>query len=166
VRRSTRYLAPVLWGLALCAGGLSAAAWRDVVPRRAPHPRPALPASPPVPAASPGDSLRAAAAAIVAADPFRLDRRPAAIPYRAELGTVPDQPPPSKPPKPALAVAGIIGGPPWAALLEGVPGRDGTVLVHAGAVVEGLRVRSVTADHVIITGIDTTWSLTLKRPWP
>ncbi|MBX6330548.1 MAG: hypothetical protein IRY91_01740, partial [Gemmatimonadaceae bacterium] len=85
--------------------------------------------------------------------------------YRVELEGVAPPPPPPAPPKPALALAGLVGGPPWAALLDGVPGRDGTVLVHVGDTLGPLRVRSVSAAGVTISGMDTTWHLTLKRPW-
>jgi len=113
----------------------------------------------------PPDTVAAAAKAIAAGDPFRLDHRPSTVAYRAELEGVAPPPPPPVPPKPALALAGLVGGPPWAALLDGVPGRDGSVLVHAGETLGALHVRGVSAAGVTISGMDTTWHLTLKRPW-
>lgn len=110
------------------------------------------------------DVLRAAGEALVARDPFRLERRPSAVPYSPALESAP--PPPPRPPHPALVIAGIVGGPPWEALLDGVPGRQGTVLVRRGDTLGGLRVRSVTKDTVRITGMDTTWVLTVRRAWP
>lgn len=112
------------------------------------------------------DSLRAAARRVAATDPFRLARTPPTVVYAPTLENAPAAPPPSKPPRPPLAVAGIIGGPPWAALLDGVPGRSGSVVVHAGDTLGGLRVRTVRRTGVIVSAPDTTWQLTLKRPWP
>jgi hypothetical protein len=51
------------------------------------------------------------------------------------------------------------------ALLDGVPGKSGSVLVHAGDTLAGLRVRSLGPNGITITGFDTTWKLTLKKPW-
>jgi hypothetical protein len=109
--------------------------------------------------------LDSAAKAIARSDPFRLERRPSSVAYGSEQEGVPVAPAPPKPPKPSLALAGIVGGPPWAALIDGVPGRSGSVVVHAGDTLAGLRVRSLGPNGITITGLDTTWKLTLKRPW-
>jgi hypothetical protein len=112
------------------------------------------------------DSLEKMAAHIAAHDPFRLDHHPASVPYRPGLdGVAAVAPLPPKPTKPHLAVAGILGGPPWTALLDSVPGRDGSVLVRKGDTLGGLRIRSVGRDTVIVQGIDTLWNLVIKRPW-
>ena len=112
------------------------------------------------------ESLRAVSQGIVAHDPFRLDRHPSPVPYRPELdGVIAATPPPPKPPKPRLALAGILGGPPWTALLDSVPGREGSVLVRRGDTLGGLRIRSVGRDTVIVEGADTVWKLGVKRPW-
>lgn len=116
---------------------------------------------------APVDSVRAAAARVVEHDPFRLDHHPATVHYRPEQegGAQQSPPPPPKPPKPHLALSGIVGGPPWSAILDSVPGRDGGVLVRKGDTLGGLRVRSVGRDTVIVQGADTVWKLTVKRPW-
>ena len=67
------------------------------------------------------------------------------------------------PPKPRLVLRGIIGGPPWNAVLQGVPGRDGDVLVRSGDSVGGLKVRSISALGATIRGLDTAWNLKLSR---
>ncbi len=116
------------------------------------------------PTLTPPGSLREAASALVAKDPFRFDRHPASVPFRTDLqGAAP--PPPPKPPRPALALSGIVGGPPWEALVDGIPGRDGAVLVRKGDVIGELRVRSVGPDSVVIQGADTTWRLGVRKPW-
>lgn len=111
----------------------------------------------------PTDSLNVLADRIVEADIFRLTRRPSPVAF----GTAGEggPPPTPTPPKPPLALAGVVGGPPWIGLLDGVPGRDQSVLVHAGDTVGGLRVRTVTRNRVVIAGFDTTWQLTVREPW-
>jgi hypothetical protein len=68
--------------------------------------------------------------------------------------------------KPSLSLSGIVGGPPWVALLDGVPGRDGSMVLHAGDSIGGLKARAITSTTATISGFDTTWKLTVKRPWP
>lgn len=98
-------------------------------------------------------------------DPFRLERHPSPIPYKAELEGVAPPAAPPKPPKPVLVLSGILGGPPWEALIEGIPGHEGSTVVREGQVISGFTVRSVRRDSVIIRSADTTWRLGLKRSW-
>lgn len=108
--------------------------------------------------------MRDASSAIVAKDLFRFDRHAASVPFRTELqGVV--APPPPKPPPPALALSGIVGGPPWEALVDGIPGKDGAVLVRKGDVFGELKVHSIGRDSMVIQGADTTWRLGVKKPW-
>jgi hypothetical protein len=58
---------------------------------------------------------------------------------------------------------GLVGGPPWNAILDGVPGHDGGFVVRAGDSVAGLKIRSVRRDGATIRGMDTTWILRLGR---
>ena len=110
------------------------------------------------------DSIARAAAYIVANNPFRLSRQPSTVAYSPALeGLAP--PPTLRPPRPELVLRGIIGGPPWSAILEGIPGRDGSVMARRGDSLGTLIVRAVGRDTVIIKGADTTWRLTVKRPW-
>ncbi len=93
-------------------------------------------------------------------NPFRLDRRPAALPF----GSIPPEvvaevPAAARPP----TVSGIVG-PPWRAALEGVPGRDGAVLVMAGDTLNGWRVREVRRDSIVIEMSETTWRLAVRTP--
>ena len=109
------------------------------------------------------ESLNTLADRIVGADVFRLLRRPSPVAFRASGdGDPPSAPTPVKPP---LALSGVIGGPPWTGLLDGVPGHDQSVLVHAGDTLAKLLVRSVTRNRVEIVGLDTTWQLTVRNPW-
>jgi hypothetical protein len=154
--------------LTLWASALSLSVFAGVRARSAAASRPEgdslslVTAPPAVPREQP-QVLLAASEILVARDPFRLERRPSGAPYSPTLETAP--PPPPRAPRPALAITGIVGGPPWEALLEGVPGRQGSVLVRLGDTLGGLRIRSVTKDSVTITGMDTTWVLAVRRAW-
>jgi hypothetical protein len=109
------------------------------------------------------DALVSASETFVARDPFRLERKPSGVAYSLALEGAPSPAP--RPPRPVIVVVGILGGPPWEALLEGVPGRPGSTLVRRGDTLSGLRVRSITKDTVRITDMDTTWVLTVRRAW-
>jgi hypothetical protein len=114
------------------------------------------------PEVSPND-LSGALDLVVARDPFRMLRHPSPIAFGAEaLPQTQPTPPRQLPP---LTLAGIVGGPPWRAVLEGVPGRDAPVVVQRGDSVAGVRVRMVERDYVIVAGMDTVWRLALKRTW-
>jgi hypothetical protein len=63
-----------------------------------------------------------------------------------------------------LVLAGVIG-PPWQALIEGIPGHPGAVVLRQGQRIEDMRVISITRDRAVVQGADTTWRLTLKRNW-
>ena len=107
-----------------------------------------------------GDSLRQ----VIERDPFRSSRRPA----KTRFDPSPLNPAPVVQPviaKPVLAVTGISIGRDTAAILEGLPGADMSTVVHSGQVVGGLRVRQITSDAVIISGLDTSWTLRIRRPW-
>lgn len=109
----------------------------------------------------------ALANSIVERDPFRPDRRQAPLPYsRLADGMPAPPPPPPAPPKPVLVLRGTIGGPRWEALLEGIPGRQGSALVRQGDTLASLKVRRVSRDTVVLSGMDTNWTLTMKRTWP
>jgi hypothetical protein len=106
------------------------------------------------------DSL---ATIVVARDAFRVSRTPAAIAYDALRVQQPDQP---LPPKPVLVLTGIA----WdrtspSAILEGVPGVDGPRVVRAGESLNGLLIRTIARDRVIVSGMDTTWTLRVREPW-
>jgi hypothetical protein len=159
-----RRIREALWMLTAIAAALTVAGWRyaarDVDARRIPSLRGVTQAR-----RVNADSLHAAASSVAAHDPFRVDHQPSSVAYRPELEGVAPPPPVPKPPKPKLMLAGIIGGPPWEALLDSVPGRDGSVLVRKGDTLGGLRVRSIGRDTVIVQGVDTTWRLIVRQPW-
>jgi hypothetical protein len=62
-----------------------------------------------------------------------------------------------------LTVRGIIGGPPWAAIIDGVPGKPPGTVVHVGDVFAAVRIRSIRARAVVVTTKDSTLTLTLAQ---
>jgi hypothetical protein len=117
-----------------------------------------------VPAIPPTDAqiLAAHASRTVSGDPFRLERRPASVAFGAAPAS--PTPPSSSGPRPPLVVSGIVG-PPWRAVLEGMPGREGSTVVVEGESFGELRIRSIRGDTVVVAGRDTTWRLVVRRPW-
>jgi hypothetical protein len=107
----------------------------------------------------PTDSL---AALLVTRDPFRLSRQPAAVAY--DPLRLAQQA--ASPPKPPLVLVGLVVGNSPAAIIDGLPGVDGARVVRAGEIVGPLRVRRIERDRVVVTGMDTVWTLMLRRPWP
>ncbi len=103
------------------------------------------------------DSLDDAAATIVANDPFRLSNTPPTVRFLGAVSVAP----PNATPRPALVLRAIVGGPPWSALVEGLPGQSGGVVVLAGNTFEKLRIRSIARDTVVVQAPDTTWKLTM-----
>lgn len=141
--------------------GLGALVWASLVPigSALPPPSTVVPILPARVAAYPADSLVGVA---IARDVFRAGRRPAAIAYEpARALASPEGPVP----RPVLALVGMIGGPTPTAVIEGVPGFDGARVLLTGDIVAGLRVRTIGADSVVISGRDTVWVLRMREPW-
>lgn len=102
--------------------------------------------------------------AFVARDPFRIGRRPASVAYNPVRDAQPVAP---APPKPALALTGVVwdarGDP--SAVLEGLPGIAGPRVVREGDRLGSLEVRRIGRDRVLVVGMDTTWTLVVREPW-
>lgn len=103
------------------------------------------------------------AGSIVAGNVFRVGRGPALVAF--SLQTLDAKPVAAGPVhRPALFVRGIVG-PPWQALVEGMPGRNVAVVVKSGDQFGDLRIQSIRRDTVVVRGADTTWRLTVARTW-
>lgn len=102
--------------------------------------------------------------ALVGSDLFRLTRRPAAVVYDVSVLAQTVGPPP---PRPALALVGIVldNAREATALIEGLPGLEGPRPVLQGETIGALRVKAIKRDRVVITGLDTTWTLRVREPW-
>ncbi len=108
--------------------------------------------------------LAQAADSVIANDGFRLERRPSRVAFGTTLHSMPStSAPPPVSLRPHVTVGGIIGGPPWRAVLNGVPNHDGGTVVAPGDTLGGLLVRSIRRDTVVVRGQDTTWTLTVEH---
>ena len=152
-----------LWVATLAALSLAAAGWRGAG-AHAESPPSATTAAAPIHGWPGVDTLRRAARLTTDRNPFRVDRRPATVAFDAQLEGEPAPPPPPVP-RPPIVLVGILGGPPWQAVLDGIPGRGGSVVARAGESFGDLHVRAVRRDTVIVQGADTTWRLTIRRAW-
>jgi hypothetical protein len=103
------------------------------------------------------DSLAAAADEVVSGDLFESDRVPSEL---APITTVPPSPAPVRQYS-RLVLRGVVGGPPWDVIVDGVPGRASGTVVREGETVSGLSFRVLTRDSVRVRTADTTWTLVL-----
>ncbi len=142
-----------------CAGAVPAGL---VVAR--PWPAPDLPPPPsaPVVASTPAGAIDSLDHWIVARDPFRVTRSAASVAFDPDPAPAAVEP---APPKPTLAVTGIVWGPEPSAVVEGLPGQEGSRLVRVGERIGALRIRRIAPRQVTITGMDTTWVLEVRTPW-
>lgn len=101
-------------------------------------------------------------AAVVSRDPFRIGRLPAITAYDPVRLAQPVAPPP---PRPVLTLLGVVHGADASAVVEGLPGVEGSRAVRVGDVVGGLRVKQITSNRVMVVGMDTTWVLEVREPW-
>lgn len=154
----------LLWAAAFMIAVWSGSAW-FIGATAPPGAGKNLPAAPTLQEPYPADLLKADKATLIETDPFRLERRPADVAYVPGGEHEPPAPAIPAPSRPLLTLTGTISGPPWAALIEGVPGREGSVLVREGEIVGELRITKVTRDSTVIVGSDTTWNLKLRRAW-
>lgn len=112
-----------------------------------------------------GDSVLADAEDYtVSNDPFRLSNSPPSVRYDpAADGIAPGYAAPAiPPPRPVLVLKAIVGGPPWQAVIDGIPGQPAGTVARAGARFDRIVVRAVTRDSVIVQGADTSWVLSFR----
>lgn len=116
-------------------------------------------AAPPAPASLDSMTRVATAAAV-----FRERRSLASVafdPSQPQGEQAP--PPPPGPPKPAPQLVGIAWGGTPVALLDGIPGHDGSRAMQRGDTAGGLKLRRITPHEVTMTGYDTTWTLRIRE---
>jgi hypothetical protein len=121
-----------------------------------------------LPATSPLASLSVSAEAVeraIGRPAFRADRRAPVGRYDPEREPAPETPAEPPAPKPALAISGIVWGDVPAAVVEGLPGAERSVVLRVGDAAAGLRVVRIQGDRVLIRGMDTTWHLTVREAW-
>jgi hypothetical protein len=111
---------------------------------------------------APTDSvLDDATDATITNDPFRLANEPSSVRYEpAAQGGAPMSATPVV--RPTLVLKAIIGGPPWQAVIDGIPGQPAGAVASSGTRFDKLVVRSVSRDSVVVQGPDTAWTLSFK----
>ena len=157
------------WVLAIVAIAATIAAWSTAIPMVEPvGPTASRGESTAFSIAPAGDTNRLSHSAknLRDHDPFRFERKPTGFRFNPS-GPINQQvaPPAPAPPRPALRLVGIIGGPPWTTVVEGVPGRESGVLLRSGEEVGGIRLTTVGGDSAVFAGFDTTWVLRARAPW-
>jgi hypothetical protein len=100
----------------------------------------------------------------ISGDPFRISNTPPTTAFSVARQVPASQPGLPPAPRPSLVLKAIVGGPPWQAVIEGIPGQSGATVVTTGSRHERLIVRSVGRDTVVVVAPDTTWKLTFQRP--
>jgi hypothetical protein len=105
------------------------------------------------------DSL---AALIVSRDPFRISRQPATVPFDPDGAARGGAPPVQPPQRPAFVLAGVVLGEEPAALVDGLPGVEGTRVMRVGERVGDYVLRAVSAERAVLAGPDTVWTLRVR----
>jgi hypothetical protein len=154
-------VAPVLCTLSLGAALIAWMRWSavDVAGARG---RDGVPPLRALVAAITDDALAGVEEAIVTNDPFRLSNSPSAVRYDPAEGVTPSGVAMSPQPRPTLVLKAIVGGPPWQAIIDGIPGQPSGTLAQTGSKFDRLTVRSITRDSVIVVGTDTAWVLSFR----
>jgi hypothetical protein len=152
---------------ALIAAGLTAAGltrWRSALPAPR-YERTHIDAATLTVADSLDAMLAHAVDVTVTNDPFRLANVPASVRYNPNSDNVANASAANVAPplRPTMTLKAIVGGPPWQAIVDGIPGQPQGTLVRAGNTFDRLTARAVTRDSVVIQGPDTTWVLSFRR---
>ncbi len=113
--------------------------------------------------AEPDSGARAMLLALVRRAPFRASGQQPDVRYDPQRLGAPPLPEQSSPPKPELVLVGLVLDGEPRALIQGVPGAAGALLLGVSDTAGGLRVRRIGSDRVRVTGHDTTWTLELRR---
>lgn len=143
--------------------GTAAVSWAVVAPAAEGDATPVAVSAAPAPSAPrryPADSLAAVAAG---RNVFRVTRAPSPVAYDPAPQVQPVAV--AAPPKPVLSLVGIVAGAEPAAVIEGLPGVDGSRVLRVGDRVAGIRLVAIAAGEVRLVGMDTTWVLTVREPW-
>lgn len=112
------------------------------------------------PALLDGDSLMAAAESAIDNDLFQPQR---ARPQAEDAISMPAIAVAPRAPAPRLTLRGVIGGPPWDVIIDGIPGRPAGTVMRDGETISGFSVRVAARDTVRVRGADTTWILVLQQ---
>ncbi len=158
----TKVIVSALIGTSVCASGAAWLRWQQLGTAGIPD-RIAVARLRGLAAPIPADSLADAEDAIVTNDPFRLSNSPSAVRYDpATDGTTTGILAGPAQLRPTLVLKAIVGGPPWQAVIDGIPGQPAGTVARAGSKFDRFTVRVVTRDSVIVQGADTSWVLSFR----
>lgn len=157
----SRLLLPAAWLAASLLGFAALLAWVRAVPNSGP-PEPLTVGSFTTWSTTDSTTLAAWAVELRSHDPFRWSHRPSPVVYDPDAPAGNMAPPP-RPPAPHLTISGIVGGPPWFIMVDGIPGHEGSTLLAVGKTVNGIRLNTVHGDTAFLAGLDTNWTLTTRR---
>jgi hypothetical protein len=119
-----------------------------------------VPAVPGPTAAPDSEALLDAISVIREGDLFRVERQPP-----ARVPPVQTVIPQLTNPVPRPVVTGLIGGPPWSAVVEGIAGVEGATVLQVGQSIGDITLRAIRRDTIILRGKDSTWKLTVRNSW-
>jgi hypothetical protein len=153
----------VAWSAALAVAWLGVQRWTMPIAVRPDSPSPP-PLSIEVP--PPRAFTDSEAAHLTAGNPFRASRQPPAVRGRGLDQPVPTVAAAPTPPRPAYRFTGVLGGPPWSVVLEGVPGFQSGLVIGLNEEKAGVRVRRLEGDTLELTVGDSTIILRLGRTGP
>jgi hypothetical protein len=154
-----RVIQRILWTFSVCGAAFICWMWLRPAAR---SPAVATAAFGPAdyPAIFDPDALTQAAADVVEGDLFRPDRT---APTASNAPASPPAPAAAPTPRPRFVLRGVIGGPPWDAIIDGLPGRPAGTVVRNGESIGGFSITVRSRDTVRVRGDDTVWTLTLGR---
>lgn len=155
----TRRTAALLW----CSAGLLATA---AAMHGAGRYRALLATAPVPPAGDAGGARRWAApdargewaSGTVAANPFRSTRDAAPLPFGSVAPVVLDAPP-----APVQITVTGVAGPPWAAIVQGLPSRPQGMVLRPGQRVAGIEVVHISQAGVRLRSADSVWTVGVRR---
>lgn len=125
----------------------------------------------PVPPAAAQSSARASSAVLerardnlVRRNPFRINRAPGARAGQPTALASMSAPVTRIPmPRPSLTVRAIVGGPPWSALVDGLPNARGATVVREGDRFDWITIGAITRDTLTAAAGDTAWKFGVPR---
>jgi hypothetical protein len=155
----TRSVSIVALSLAICAGVAGVARCRATVHALMRiRPAPVYAVDTVMPGRPNEDSLWAAATRAVAANPFRPDRAAPIEHLSPNINVVPAGLADAHAP---LALRGLSGGPPWSAIISGLPNASAEVLLRVGDTVAGFSIERIKRDTVVLRSAGRLFTLTL-----
>jgi hypothetical protein len=147
--------------LTLTAAAVRRAAGTELLNAPVPVP-PAAHKAAPYPSAAALDRARTN---LIEENPFRINRLPGLVrvgqPLEQTVASV--SPARIAIPRPQLTVRAIVGGPPWSALVEGLPNTSGSVVVRTGEAFDWITIGDITRDTLVAAARDTAWKYSVHR---